>query len=157
MRKRLITPTAATVRARGERWLNVERAAIVEITSEEKAHPVESAFSSGESEGWRAAGPGPQMIRLVFDQPQRLNRILLTFEEKAMARTQEFSLRWSSDNGNSFREIVRQQWNFSPPETMREIEDYQVELSNVTVLELNIVPDVSGGSAPASLKSLRLS
>jgi hypothetical protein len=52
---------------------------------------------------------------------------------------------------------VRQQWNFSPPETTREVEEYQVELSNVTVLELIIVPNMSGGVARASLKSLRLS
>jgi len=157
MRKRLITPTSAPVRSRGEGWLDVERAAIVEIASEDKDHPVESAFSSGAAQGWRAAGPGPQTIRLVFDRPQRLNRIALTFEENEMARTQEFVLLWSSDGGNSFREIVRQQWNFSPPETTGEIENYEVELSNVTVLELNIVPDVSGGSSHASLKSLRLS
>jgi hypothetical protein len=52
---------------------------------------------------------------------------------------------------------VRQQWNFSPPETIREDEEYQVELSNVTVLELIIVPNMSGGAARASLKNLRLS
>jgi len=66
-------------------------------------------------------------------------------------------LRWSSDGGTSFREIVRQQWNFRTPETVREVEEYQVELSNVTVLELIIVPNMSGGAARASLKSLRLS
>jgi len=65
-------------------------------------------------------------------------------------------LRWSSDGGSSFREIVRQQWNFSPPRTIREIEEYQVELANVTLLELKIVPNMSGGAARASLKSLRL-
>jgi hypothetical protein len=32
-----------------------------------------------------------------------------------------------------------------------------VELSNVTVLELVIVPNMSGGTARASLKRLRLS
>ena len=155
MRKRLITPTPETVRSRGEGWLEIERVAIVEITSEEKDYPVEAAFVSGETPGWRAAEPGPQTIRLVFDQPQRLKRILLVFEEKETGRTQEFVLRWSSDGGSSFREIVRQQWNFSP-ETIREVEKYQVELSNVTVLELAIVPNTSGGSARASLKSLRL-
>jgi hypothetical protein len=56
-----------------------------------------------------------------------------------------------------FREIVRQQWNFSPPNTTREVEEYRVELSGVNVLELIIVPDISGGVAHASLKSLRLS
>jgi len=156
MRKRLITQTAETVRSRVEGWLDVERAAIVEITSEEEDYPVESVFVSEETRGWRAAKPGTQTIRLVFDQPHSLKQISLVFEENETARTQEFVLRWSS-GGDSFREIVRQQWNFSPPQIMREVEEYQVELSNVTVLELIIVPNVSGGAARASLKSLRLS
>jgi ribosomal protein S25 len=66
-------------------------------------------------------------------------------------------LRWSSDRGSSLKEIVRQQWNFSPPESIREVEEYQVELSNVTVLELVIKPDIGGGVARASLRNLRLS
>jgi len=157
MRKRLITPTPETIRSRGDGWLDVERAAAAEITSEEKDYPVESVFVSGETRGWRAAAPGPQTIRLVFDQPQRLKKISLVFEENETTRTQEFVLRWSPDGGSSFREIVRQQWNFSPPETIREVEEYQVELSNVTVLELIIVPNISGGTARASLQRLRLS
>jgi hypothetical protein len=52
---------------------------------------------------------------------------------------------------------VRQQWNFSPPDAMRESEEYQVQLSDVTVLELVIVPDINRGAARASLKRLRLS
>lgn len=157
MRKRLITPTPETVRSRGEGWLDVERAAIVEVTSEEKDHPVESAFVSGQAPGWRAAERGSQTIRLLFDQPPRLKHISLVFEETEIARTQEFVLRWASEGGSSSKEIVRQQWNFSPPETTREVEEYQVELSNVTALELIIVPNMSGGAARASLKSMRLS
>jgi hypothetical protein len=65
-------------------------------------------------------------------------------------------LRWSGDGGRSFLEIERQQWNFSPPDTSREVEEFQVELPGVAVLELIIVPDISRGSARASLKSLRL-
>src|SRR5438270_8534290 len=152
MRKRLITRTPETIRSRSEGRLDVERAAMVEITSEDKDYPVESAFASGEAQGWRAAEAGTQTIRLVFDQPQRLKRISVVFEEKEIARTQEFVLRWSADGGNSFREIVRQQWNFSPPETVREVQEYQIELSNVTVLELIIVPNMNGGAARASLK-----
>ncbi len=71
-------------------------------------------------------------------------------------RTQEFVLRSSSNPGGPFREFVRQQWNFSAPRSTREIEEYRVELSHVTVLELTIVPDISG-AARASLKNLRLS
>jgi hypothetical protein len=107
--------------------------------------------------GWRAADSGAQTVRLIFDEPQRLTRISLAFEEAETERTQEFVLRCSPDGGRSFREIVRQQWNFSPPDTIREVEEYQVELSDVTVLELVIAPDIYRGSARASLKSLRLS
>jgi hypothetical protein len=156
MRKRIFTPTAETIRSREEGWLDVERAAIVEITSEDKDFSIESVFSSGVTRGWRAAESGAQTIRLVFDQPQRLKRIRLVFEEKESTRTQEFVLRWSSD-GNSFREIVRQQRNFSPPDTTREIEEYQLDLTGVTLLELAIVPSINGGTARASLRSMRLS
>ena len=107
--------------------------------------------------GWRAATAGRQTIRLIFDEPQRLKRISLVFEENDEARTQEFVLRWSPDGGRLFHEIVRQQWNFSPPQTRREVEEYQLDLSGVTVLELTIVPNVAAGPARASLKSFRLS
>jgi hypothetical protein len=157
MRKRLITPIPQAAPPRDEGWLDIERVAVVEVTSEEKGYPVEYALVSGETQGWRAADSGCQTIRLIFDESQRLTRIFLVFEETGTERTQEFVLRWSADGGRSFREIVRQQWNFSPPKTIREIEEYQVELSDVTVLELVIVPDISRGAARASLKSLRLS
>ena len=157
MRKRLITPAPESTRTRGESWLDVERQAVVEVTSEEKNYPVESAFVSGDARGWRAAASGRQTIRLVFDEPQRLRCISLVFEENETARTQEFVLRWSPDGGNSVKEIVRQQWNFNPPDSVREVETYQVELSAVTVLELIINPNIGGGAARASLKNLRLS
>jgi hypothetical protein len=157
MRKRLITPIPQDAPSLDEGWLDLDDAAVVEVTSEEKEYPVEAALVSGEMRGWRASDSGTQTIRLIFDEPQRLTRIALVFEETETERTQGFVLRWSGDGGRSFREIVRQQWNFSPAQTIREIEDYQVELSGVTVLELVIVPDNSRGTARASLKSLRLS
>jgi len=157
MRKRLITTTSQDAPHLDVGCLDLDNTAIVEVTSEEKEYPVESALVSGETRGWRAANAGTQTIRLLFDHPQRLNRISLVFEENTTARTQEFVLRWSADGGNLFREIVRQQWNFSPPDTIREVEEYHGELSDVTVLELVIVPDISRGAARASLKSLRVS
>jgi hypothetical protein len=157
MRKHLIAPIPRSAPALNEGWLDLDGAAVVEVTSEDKEHPVESALVRGETRGWRAAASGTQIIRLIFDEPQRLARISLVFEEIETERTQEFVLRWSPDGGRSFREIVRQQWNFSPSKTTREDEEYQVELSDVTVLELVIVPDISRGAARASLKSLRLS
>jgi hypothetical protein len=156
MRKRLVTPTADRQDCQ-QGWLDLERAAVVEVTSEDKDFPVESAFASDDTRGWRAEAPGPQTIRLIFDHPQRLRCISLAFEEDNTPRTQEFTLRWSSDGGSTLKEIVRQQWNFSPSESIREVEEYRVDLYNVNVLELVIKPEIGGGVARASLRRLRLS
>jgi hypothetical protein len=152
MRKRLINPTAERPGPLGQGWLDLERAAVVEVTSEDQDFPVESAFASEDARGWRAAAPGSQTIRLIFDRPQRLRCVSLVFEEAETARTQEFVLRWLSDGGSTVKEIVRQQWNFSPPQSIREVDHYNVE-----VLELVIKPEIGGGVARASLKNLRLS
>ncbi len=156
MRKRVVAPIAKQAPAWDEGWLNLDNLASVEVTSEDTDCPIESALLAGEKRGWRAAQPGSQTIRLIFDNPQRLRRIWLAFEDTEGSRTQEFVLRWSPDAGKSFHEIVRQQWNFSSPGGVREIEDYAVDLFDVTVLELIIVPDNSGGEARASLVKMRL-
>ena len=156
MRKRIIGQAQqSTVSLDGD-WLDVEGLAEVELTSEDAAHPIESALLPGQTAGWRAAEPGKQTIRLHFTQPQRLQRIRLNFLESGLPRTQEYVLRWSPDGGKSFREIVRQQWNFSPQGATSETEDHHIELPPVTVLELSITPDISGGNAFASLAQMRL-
>ena len=156
MRKRIIAPVQQETASPDQDWLNVEGLAEVEITSEDAAHPIESALLPGRASGWRAAGPGKQTIRLLFTYPQRLRRIWLSFVEARTERTQEYVVRWSADGGQSFQEIVRQQWNFSPQGATCETEDHHVELPAVTVLELSIIPDISGGKAFASLAQLRL-
>ncbi len=156
MRKRITGHGPGEVAVPEPGWLDLEHLAEVEITSEDVDHPIESALFPGTSSGWRAAEPGEQTIRLWFNEPLRLKRIKLLFQEGEQERTQEFVLRWSPDGGQSYREIVRQQYNFSPPETAREIEDYDVDLNAVTGLELRIVPDISGGTARASVAQLRL-
>jgi hypothetical protein len=137
-------------------WLNLDECAEVEVTSEDANYPIESALIKEGSTGWRASGPGEQTIRLHFDHPQNLQRIWLNFLETNSGRTQEYVLCWSPDNGQSFKEIVRQQWNFSPPSTISEIEDHHVGLQGVNILELTITPDISGGDSPACLARLQL-
>ncbi|HKF02493.1 MAG TPA: hypothetical protein VKB49_09260 [Candidatus Sulfotelmatobacter sp.] len=154
MRKRLISPTPYSAGLDRHHRLDLSTIAVVEVTSEEKDHPIESALIAGESKGWRASEPGTHLIRLIFDRPQTLKRISLVFEEKETSRTQEFVLRWSPNREGMLREIVRQQWNFSPPHTTTEVEEYRVELSDVAVLEMTITPDIAGGAARASLISL---
>jgi hypothetical protein len=155
MRKRIIDHVQQGTEPPGD-WLNVEELAEVEITSEDAAYPIESALLPGGTSGWRAAGPGKQTIRLLFATPQPLRRIWLNFVETRIVRKQEYVLRWSPDGGQSFREIVRQQWNFSPGGATCQTEDHHVQLQGVTVLELNIIPDTSGENALASLAQLRL-
>ena len=154
MRKRIINQEGDA--SAHQNWLDLERLAQVEITSEDANYPIEGALKSGMEEGWRASQPGEQIIRLLFDQPQELKRIYLIFVENTQERTQEFVLRWSADGGQSYREIVRQQYHFSPPTTNREVEDYTVDLNGVTALELKIVPDISGSRVYASLTQLSL-
>ena len=156
MRKRIVPPAEPGTPPVGQVWLNLEDLVEVEVTSEDPAHPVESALLEGGTGGWRASGPGEQTIRLLFEQPQDLRRIRLEFDEPDVERTQEYVLRWSADGGRSVHEVVRQQWNFSPQGATRQTEDHNVELNGVTMLELSIVPDISRADAPASLAQWRL-
>ena len=140
----------------GETWLDLQRLARVEPTSEQQGYPVEAALAPGGA-GWRAGESGEQTIRLTFAAPQQLRRIRVQFVEARVERTQEYVLRCSSDGGRTFRDIVRQQWNFSPNGSTRQTEEHAVNLPAVNVLELSIIPDISGGSACASLAQLRIS
>jgi hypothetical protein len=156
MRKQVITPEKTEQAHATNAWLDLEQLASAEISSEEAAHPIEAALNPEQAGGWRAATSGAQTIRLHFDQPQSLQRIHLAFWEEEQPRTQEFVLRWSPDGGQSYQEIVRQQYTFSPPNTSKEVEEYQVNLTGVTVIELHLIPDISGGSAHATLAGLYL-
>jgi hypothetical protein len=156
MRKLVINRVSEKVPPANLNWLDLEPIAQVEISSEDADHPIESALIPGRGSGWRAARPGEQTIRLLFDEPLKLRRIHLLFREDQQERTQEFVLRWSPNRGQSYKEIVRQQYNFSPLGTTREMEDYRIDLDGVTTLELRILPDISGGSACGSLEELFL-
>jgi hypothetical protein len=50
-------------------WLEVASLAHVELTSEDPASPIDAALLLHIPAGWRAAQPGEQVIRLVFDRP----------------------------------------------------------------------------------------
>ncbi len=139
-------------------WLDLEATADVEITSEDPAFPIENALGKIATKGWRAATTGPQMIRLIFNKPQTIHRIQLQIIDSEAERSQELVL--TANLGEERREIVRQQWNFSPQGTTEEFEDYGVALSGVSSLELKIDPDRSHDPKQsqhiASLRRLRL-
>ena len=156
MRKRLIERLPEDVANDDHHWLDLARIASVEVTSEDESHPIESALLTETEGGWRAASSGEQVIRLLFDEPQRIKLIKLLFVECEKARTQQYVLRWACNEGLPYQQILCQQYNFSPPDTVRESEFHTVDLESVRALELSIVPDISGGDMCASLACLRL-
>ncbi len=157
MRKTLINPVTESSLFPDLDFLDLEQLAQVEFSSECQESPVESALSlTADSTGWQAASSGEQIIRIVFDQALTVKDIVLEFDEQQQSRTQEFVLLWLMDKESTYREILRQQYHFSPPNTTREIEHYQVSLEHLKALELRIIPDIGGGDACAKLKMLRL-
>lgn len=158
MRKTMINQAVENVPSLDLNFLDLEQLAQVEFTSECHEYPVESALllTDESGAGWQAASAGEQIIRIVFDQPCTIEHIFLVFDEQQRSRTQEFVLLWLMDKDNSYREILRQQYHFSPPNTTREVEHYEVRLNQLKALELKIIPDVGGGEACAALKQLRL-
>src|ERR1700733_7461494 len=156
MRKSIIDHSARRVSPFEQNWLEIEELAKIEVTSEDPNFPVESALSSKMGQGWRAAERGSQIIRIIFDDPRSLQRIRLEFCETEVERTQECILRWSAEPAGLFKEIVRQQWNFSPRGSTNEVEDYQVKLGGISVLELALRPDLTPDNALATLASWRM-
>jgi len=158
MRKSIVTPSPVPATPIRDNWRDLERIARVEITSEDEAFPIEHALGKTETTGWRAAGTGPQIIRLHFDEPLTIHRIELHFIDRTAERSQEFAI--FAGSGTDLREVVRQQFTFSPGGSTEELEDYAVALDGVTVMELKIDPDRSHDPKQsqnyASLESLRL-
>ena len=119
-------------------WLDLDDLATAEISSEDPQHPFENALVEARNAGWRAADPGPQLIRLRFDSLQAIHRFHLVIQDDGPERSQEIALFATTSSGR--KEILRQQWNFSPGGSNTEVEDHTFDLHGVSVLELEIDP-----------------
>lgn len=144
-------PQASSTSPTADGWLDLQQIASAEISSEDPSHPFENALRA--EGGWKAADPGPQVIRLNFDAPQPIRRIRVEFREAQRERAQEFAL-FATTAANQRREIVRQQWTFSPGGSATEVEDYSVDLPAILSLELEIDPGRHDKSAMATLESI---
>ncbi len=151
---------AETVRGTGGRWINIETAADIEVSSEDELFPIEQAFGETASLGWRAGTTGRQLIRLLFHEPQQIGLIRLRFVERAAERSQEVALRVRQDGEPALRELLRQQFTFSPGGSTEELENFAVDLRGVVALKLEIDPDRVNASVRsevyATLASMRL-
>jgi hypothetical protein len=139
--------------------IDIATVATVLVTSEDPGHPIDHAFDDRRGPGgsrWIAGEPSEQTVILAFDSPQAIRRVALEVEEPEMARTQELQVAVSGDGGRTYREVLRQEYNFSPPGTTFEREDWAVESDAVTHLRLHIKPDKGGKPCRATITSLVL-
>jgi hypothetical protein len=158
LRKHLLT---AQPLASGSQSGAKEIAAIatVWVTSEAAEAPIEQAFDQSGGPGgsrWIAAGPGEQRLILAFDTPQTLRMISLEVEESEVSRTQVLHVSVSRDGGQTYQELRRQEYTFSPPGTTFEREEWTVAVDGTTHLQLVITPDKGGAPCRATLTSLAL-
>ena len=158
LRKQIIgTPPEAPARTPGE--IDIAAVATVLVTSEAPEHPIDHAFDGDRGPGgtrWIAGEPGEQTLILAFDAPQAIRRVALEVEEPEAARSQELQLAVSIDGGRTYREVLRQEYNFSPQGSTFEREDWAVQAEGVTHLRLMIKPDKGGQPRRATITSLVL-
>jgi hypothetical protein len=159
MLRKQIVPRRSSEPVSFENEISVADVATVQVTSEEADHPIDNAFDHNRGPGgsrWMAAEPGEQTLILLFDRPQAIRKIGLEVEDLAVSRTQELSVSVSSDGGRTYRELVRQEFNFSPPGTTFERELWSIAATAVTHLRVEIKPDKGGRMGRATLTSLTL-
>lgn len=136
------------------RGLDLEELAQFEVSSEDPAHPLENALRPG-TDIWSASEDGEQSIRVRFDAPQDVQRVHLRFDESRVERTQEFLLSWLPDHETAWRELRRQQFNFSPEGSVTQSEKIELALKAARQIELRIKPRIGGGGR-ASLTYLAI-
>src|SRR5258705_11753255 len=156
LRKQIIKGLPADpVPSTGE--IDIAAVATVLVTSESPDHPVDHAFDGRRGPGashWIAGETGEQELILAFDAPQTIRQVGLEVEEPEIARNQELHLSASCDGGRTYRELLRQEYNFSPPGATFEREQWGVTAQGVTHLRLVIKPDKGGKPCRATLTSL---
>lgn len=159
LRKHIISAGHAPTPGPDEPSIDIPAVTTVMLTSEAPSHPIDHAFDGHRGPGatrWVAAETGEQTIILAFDAPQTLRQVIVEIEETQTARTQELQLALSCDGGRSYREILRQEYTFSPPGTTFEREEWTASSAGVSHLRLWIKPDKSGDAGRATLTSLVL-
>ena len=160
LRKRLLSASHSDTDAFSHlHEIQIDTCATVHYSSEDSAHPIDCMFDGNAGTGstqWRSARPNTtEVIVLEFDEPQHIAQLVYEVEECSSERTQELRLEFSSDHGRTFRQVLVQEFTFSPNGANYECESLSLELLNVTHLRLTIVPNKSG-SGLASISSLRL-
>jgi F5/8 type C domain-containing protein len=158
IRKHLMNEPSPT-HAEGSGEIDIARGATLAYSSEDPHHPldhlIDGRYGPGATHWASARSDAAERIVLEFDHPQRISRLVYEVEERRQERTQEVRVEVSTDHGRSYRQVLAQDYTFSPQGATFQHEELRLDLPAVTHLALNIVPN-KGGSGVATLTSLRL-
>src|SRR5438093_6422075 len=156
LRKQILPSPLIPSSRRGK---DVACVATVFVTSEDPDHPIDYAFDGRrgpDGSRWIAGNVGEQTLILAFDAPQTIYKVVVDIDEPDVARTQEIDLSISDDGGQTYREILRQEYNFSPPNTTREHEEWSINADPISHLRLRIKPDKGANIGRATLTTLAI-
>ena len=157
LRKQLLTSHPIPTPRAFER--DISAIATVLVTSEDPDHPIDHVFDGQRGPGasrWIAAQSGEQRLILAFDAPQTIHKLRVEIDEPDVNRTQEMYVSISTDRGQTYRELLRQEYTFSPPATSHEREEWTLNADGVSHLQVGIKPDKGGRACRATLTSLTL-
>ena len=139
--------------------IDIAGCATIAYSSEQPEHPVEHLLDGHSGLGatrWTSARPDTiEHIVVEFDRPRTILRLVYEVEETERERTQEVRVEVSEDRGRTYRQILVQEYNFSPGGATYQRQEQRVNLKNVTQLCLTIVPN-KNGSGTATLTAFRL-
>jgi hypothetical protein len=157
LRKRPLEKAAANAATTGE--IDIAGCATIAYSSEKPDHPVEHLLDASfgpRATRWISAHPNTiEHILVEFDRPQAIARLVYEVAEAMHERTQEIHVEVSEDGGRTYRQILVQEYNFSPRGATYQREEQRINLENVTHLRLTVVPN-KRGSGSATLTALRL-
>jgi F5/8 type C domain len=157
LRKRPLVTASTNALADDE--IDVARLAVILYSSERPSDPVEHLFDGASGAGatrWISARPDTtEQIIVEFNEPQPISRLVYEVEERERERTQEVRAEISEDGGRSYRQILAQDYNFSPAGATFQRQDQRFERRPASHLRLTIVPNKNGSGA-ATLTTLRL-
>jgi hypothetical protein len=158
LRKRLLDAEPTTSDGTDDE-IDIVGCATIAYSSEDPAHPIEHAFDSRDGPGvtrWISARPDTvERIIVEFDEPQPISRLVYEVEEAVRERTQEVCVEVSEDGVRTYRQILIQEYNFSPRGATYQREELRFNLLRARRLRLTIVPN-KNGSGTATLTTLRL-
>lgn len=139
--------------------IDIPSSAALAYSSEDPHNPLEHFIDGRCGAGathWASARPNvTEQIVLEFDHPQRISRLVYEVEECCHPRTQQVRVEVSADGGRTYRQVLAQDYTFSPQGATFQHEDLRLELPAITHLRLTIVPN-KDGSGVATLTCLRL-